>query len=791
MVEHNNQYLPGRSHAAQPTQWNQHKAVSSTQYGYGFEHNEPDNGIDLLGILFRILQYRWLICIFAVIGIVSALIITMMQTPKYQATSQLEVLTPSVKVFQDIEVTSETGDMRAFLTAREKILSRITAERVVFALQLSEKEDFLFPRPDVSPFNLLYKAFNISGSNKAEGLSAEDRNNIAVSRTRSNVSVQLIANTSILKITFHDQNPEYARNIANQFAQSFIDQRVDQGSQTSVQARDFIQEQVLLIKEKLQISEQALVDYAKFAGITVTGDEQSLIGASLSEINKALSEAVQESLDYGRIVKQINAGSGPSIEQVLSSEGLNKLRTTLSQLKSEYQQKLTLFKPGFPEMQQLQSQINELQNQLNLGTKVITDSIKLKHDETLEKVSDLRKKINELEGEQAVYQDKKIQYTMLKREVDSNRTQYDSLISKLNEVAVGSELRTQNAAIIDLATVPRSPYSPRLSINIAIGLIALLGLAGVVIYILEIINNTFSNPEQVEKELGLSILGIIPAINPKELVTMLADPKSSLSESYRSLRTSLQFSGVDGHPKTMLITSSEPGEGKSTTAVKLAEDFATLGARVLIIDCDMRKPNIHRLFNIDNALGLSNLLTSTIRKEDMSRVIKKGTHKNISIITAGTIPPNPADLLSSARMGLMISQLSSRYDLVILDGPPVIGLSDAPILSRLTEATLMIVSANKATRKSAKMALKRLHAAGSNVIGVVMTMFTVGKFDENYNYRYLSYDYYTDGNEIPKIKTVAAANEMNDNEKSWSVVANLNGIRRYFDYLINRIKSKS
>ncbi|MGB3831173.1 MAG: polysaccharide biosynthesis tyrosine autokinase [Mesorhizobium sp.] len=759
--------------------------------GYGYGYAEREEGFDPLAILFRIIQYRWLIGSLAAIGLVAALVATMMMTPQYRSAAMLEVQVPSARVFQDIEVTSETSDMRTFLTAREKLKSRALAERVVFALQLADKEDFLFPRANFSPLNLLYRAFRISSTKSIEDVAPEEREQIATRRIMGELTVDLVPNTSLLRISYSDQNPDYARNIANQFAQSFIDQRVDQGSATSVQARQFIQEQVLQVKEKLQGSEEALVEYAKTAGITVTGDERSLISASLSEINKGLSAAVQESLDYGRLVQQIEAGRGASLEQVLSSEGLDKLRGRVAELKGEYQQKLSLYKPGFPEMQQLSSQIREIENQLNQGVLAITDSIQLKHQETLVKVEDLRKELAELEAEQAAYQDKNIQYTILKREVDSNRAQYDSLISKLNEVAVGSELKTQNASIVDLAVLPNRPYSPRLLLNLAIGLLLSLGLAAAIVYLLELLNNKFSNPEQVEKELGLAILGIIPVVNEKDLASALEDQKSGLSESYRSLRTSLQFSGADGLPKTLLVTSSEPAEGKSTTAYKLAEDFGSLGTNVLVIDGDMRKPNLHRLFNVDNAIGLSNLLTSTVHKDDMARVIKQGKSKNVSIITAGTIPPNPADLLSSARMGMMISILSKRYDVVIIDGPPVIGISDAPILSCLTEATLLVVSANQVSRKSARMALKRLKATGANVIGATMMKFTVGKFDYNYSYRYLNYDYYNYGKDTPRLAGTAVAGEPSRNASTRSFGSFGAGLRRRLDDLVNRIKSDS
>lgn len=758
---------------------------------YAYEPPAQESGVDVLRLFLYVVHYRWLLATLAAVGLVSALAITMMMTPRYKATAQLEVLVPSAKVFQDIEITAESSDMRAYLTAREKLASRSLAQRVVFNLGLSERQDFLFPKASFSPLNLLYRAFGISEttSTMAE-LPPEERTSIAVDRMLKNLSVNLIPNTSLLSITYSDQNPKYAYEIANQVAQSFIDQRVDQASDTSSQARKFIQEQVLQVKDRLQQSEEALVDYAKKAGITITGSDSSLIAANLTEINKALALAIQESLDYGRLVQQIDNGQGGNLEQVLKSEGLDKLRNKLAELNADYQQKLALFKPGFPEMQQLRSQIRELDNQVNQGVRAITDSIRLKHEETLAKVADLKKKLAELEAEQVAYQDKNIQYTILKREVDSNRSQYDSLIAKLNEVSVSSELKNQSAAVVDLAVLPRAPYSPRLPLNLAIGLVLSMALGAAIVYILELLNNTFATPEQVEKELRLPILGILPAIEEREFAQAMADPKSGLSESYRSLRTSLQFSGEQGAPRILLVTSSEPSEGKSTTIYKLAEDFGALGARVLVIDADLRKPTLHRVFKVDNAVGLSNVLTSTIRKSDLPKLIKQAK-PNVGIMTAGMIPPNPADLLSSTRMGLLLQKLARTYDIVLIDSPPVIGLSDAPILSRLAEATLLVVSSNQVTRKAARAALKRIKAAGANVVGAAFTKFSVRKLDYNYSYKYLNYHYYNYGEETPRIENKASEGTAPEHAKTWSFAALSDRLRGHLRDLGDRIKSAS
>lgn len=751
MADHNRQRQigPGRGQAlSADIYYSDAKAPSA----YGRDDSLRDEGFRPLNLLFYVVQYRWLIAIMAAAGIVAGVVVTMMQTPKYQATTQLEVLVPSAKVFQDIQVVSESADVRDFLTAREKLKSRALAQRVVFQLGLSEKPDFLFPTPDFSISNIFYRAFGISKSPSIQGKSPEQREAIAVDRVVNNLTVNLVANTSLLTINFVDQSPKYASDVANQVAQSFIDQRIDQTSETSDLARQFIQEQVLQVKQKLQKSEEELVAYAKDAGITVTGDDKSLIGSNIAALNTALAAAIQERLDAGRVVDQIDKGRGQSLGPVLESKGLQALSDKIADLTSQYQQKLGVLKPGFPEMQQLQSQIKELQRLHNNGVLAITDSLRLKYQEAKDKEADLQSKLSEMEKQQAIFNDKNIKYTILKREVDSNRSQYDSLIGKLNEAGVSSELKAPTAAIVDLATQPNFPYSPRLSMNLVTALAVFLTISGLIIYIVELLNNTFTNPEQIERELGLAMLGILPLVEERELATSIADLKSGLSEAHRSLRTSLQFSGAEGAPRSLLVTSAEPSEGKSTTAFKLGQDFAALGTKVLIIDGDLRKPNMHRLFGLDNTMGLSNLLTNTVRKEDLVDVFRTTKFPNVTVLTSGTIPPNPADLLMSAKMAMIVNNLGKGFDLVIIDAPPIIGLSDAPILSRLAEGTLMVVSTNQVTRKSAKTALNRLRAVGGNVVGAAMSKFAVNKFDYNYAYKYMNRQYYDYGTSTPKIE---------------------------------------
>lgn len=715
------------------------------QLGYGdrFVADDENDSIDLLKLFWFVVHYRWLIAACLITGIVSGVFFTFLQTPKYLATAQMEIQTASAKVIEDLEVVAASTDFRVFETTREKMRSRDLARRVAYELDLANKADFLAPAPTFSLSNILRRITGSTPQLEFEDISPEGRANLANAILRANLSVELRRNTSLLEVSFSHPLPQFAESVTNQFVRSYIDQNVDKRSETSGLARQFIEEQVVETKEKLQESEKELVAYAQKEGITLTGNDTSLVSENISEINKAMSAAVQERLDVERLVQQIDNDNAAILPDVFKSESIQTNKQKIAGLKATYQEKLSTLKPDFPEMVQLRAQFNELQNQIDLEIGAIAKSTKLGYQQILEKETALKEELLDLERRQSEFQQKNIQYTILKREVDSNRVQYESLIGKLNEVGVGSELRSSNASIVDPAVRPNSPYSPRLSINLGLAVALFAMLAAGIILILELLNNTFSTPDQIESEIKLSVLGIIPKVPEASIVDELDDPQSGLSEAYRTLRTSLQFSGTDSGLRTICVTSPEPSEGKSTTSLAIAKNFANLGKKVLLIDGDLRKPKLHRLLNCDNVIGLSNLLTNVVRAGGgIDSLFQPTNHHNLTLLTSGTIPPNPADVLMSPRMGLLLQSCKQRYDLTVIDLPPVIGLSDAPILARQTDGTLFVIGTKQSSRKSATNALKRLRSAGANVVGVAMTKFSVDNLDYNYAYRYMQSNYY-------------------------------------------------
>jgi polysaccharide biosynthesis transport protein len=714
-----------------------------------YERLEPEeedsDGFNPVKLFWYVVHYRWLIAALLLTGLVAGLMFTWMQAPLYRASVKLEVQSAQARVIRDLEAVEQSFENRDLETARQKVLSRDLARRVVYALNLQDNDDFLAPPPKFSLGNLFRRSFGLELGGSVGDLTAEQRESRAVSFVMDGTTANLVRNTRVMDVQFVHARPELAAQVADQLGRSFIDQGVDKVGETSGLARQFIEQQVNDTKGKLEVAERELVEYARANNITATGDEGSLISQNIAALNTSIIKATEARLDAERESQLAQSGNVFALSEFAEKASIEEINKQLVELKGTYQEKLATLKPGFPEMRGLAAQIRELEAQINREAVAVTQSIAIKADQTAERERALLRELAELEKKQAEYQRINIDYTILQREVTSLRSQYDSLISKRNEVAIGADLRTETVSVIDAAVVPQSPHSPRLSINLALSMFLFSVFAGLAILVLELINNTFAVPDQIETDLKVPVLGIIPFVDEKEFEKHMADEKSAISEAYRTLRTSLQFTGTEDNLKTIVVTSSRPSEGKSTTAYKLARDFAAIGRSVLLIDADLRKPRLHRMIGVDNAMGLSNLLTNVVTTKDIDSIFHRIEGTSVTFLRAGTIPPNPADLLLSPKMAVALHHFRQKYDVVIVDSSPVMGLADAPILARQVDATLMVVSNKLVTRNEAKKALSRLKSSGANVVGAAMTRFRIDQVDYNYAYKYMNYNYYSYG----------------------------------------------
>jgi succinoglycan biosynthesis transport protein ExoP len=400
-------------------------------------------------------------------------------------------------------------------------------------------------------------------------------------------------------------------------------------------------------------------------------------------------------------------------------------------LMADYQQKLSTFKPDYPDMLRLKAQMNQIDQEIKSQADVIKQSLKAHYDSALQQEVLLKDKMEDVKHGVLATRNKEIQYNILKREVDTNRTLYDGLLQQYKDMGVAGAVSTNNVAVVDRAQVPGGPYKPDLRANLVRWLGFGLVAAALVIALFELLDDTFKSPEEIEEQLGLAVLGVIP-MSDGNIFADINGPSNPIAEAFRSFRTALQFSTDQGAPKSVVVTSAQPGEGKSTTALALAVNFAQLGMKVLLIDADLRNPSQHRNLSRTNGAGLANYLAGAAMPES---TFQKTDVDGLYFMASGPLPPNPAELLAGPKMLSLLSTAIEKLDAVIVDAPPILGLADAPLLASIAAGTLLVI-ATDTRRGVVKAALKRLHFARARMVGALMN-----KCDFRKNYGYGGYGY--------------------------------------------------
>ena len=683
------------------------------------------SGMELnLAFLWRIIsEWRWLIFGSVAVALAGAVIITLLTTPIYRATAVLEINPPSVEIMDEKQTRSGSSmvDMNFLATQYGLLRSRTLAERVAQDMNLAGREEVVPQEVDRAA-----------------------RQKIATSILQGNFEVGPVPNSRLVTISYSSPSPQLAAQVTNSFADNFISSNLERRYEASSYARDFLQRQIAKVRGELEKSERQLVSYAQQQGIINTvsgedgrsgGDVGSLQGASLITVNEALAEAQTKRIAAEQRYRQ-SRSVGTTAEVNESTAALRGQRATLE---SEYQEKLASFKPDYPDMVRLRSRIEALDRQISREASNVAggraNSLLAEYQAAAAEERSLQARVNQLKGAVMNQRGRSIQYNILQRDVDTNRALYDALLQRYKEIGVAGGIGTNLVSIVDRAEVPGGPYKPNLILNLLIGL-ALGLVAGVgAALALEFVNDTIKTPDDVREKLRLASLGVIPKkLTQESLSEELKDQTSPVSEAYYSLRTSLQFATDHGAPRTLLVSSTRAAEGKSSTTLALAQNFARLGRSVLLIDGDLRKPAFVTGSNADE--GLSKLLTNS----DALRAHVLGTSfENLWLVPCGPLPPNPAELLASPRLKALIGEAQSEFDMVIVDGPPVLGLADAPLLGAVCESTLMVIESGKTRTNAAVEAMNRLRSAGSHIIGAVLTKYRHRSGGYGYNYEPYKY----------------------------------------------------
>lgn len=665
--------------------------------------------------------------------------VTLMMAPIYSAQATLQIDRESVRVLNvdDVSPREAAGGEEFFQTQYGLLRSRSLAERVIDSLGLASSNAFIEAMGATAP----------ERGNRSAAEFAAIRREIVIDLVQGNFAVSPVRGSRLVKISFDSPDPALAARVTNAYAENFIQANLDRRFESSGYAREFLEEQIAQTKSKLEEAERALVEYATSqqiinlteAGPTGDGQTQSLSGSNLTALNGSLAAARAARIAAEQRWRQARAAPVMSLPEVLSNPAIQRLQEQRATLDAQYQQNASVYQADWPAQRQLRSQIDELDRQITELARGILNSIQGQYVVAVNNERALAGQVEGLKDEVLDLRDRSVQYNILAREVDTSRSLYDALLERYKEVGVTGTVASNNISIVDRAEVPSAPSKPNLLVNLALAALLGLGLGALAAFVLEALDETLATPEDAESKLGLPVLGVIPLLprdqTPREA---LDDVRSPFSEAYYSLRTALQFSTPDGVPASILVTSSRPAEGKSTTAYATALNLARIGKRVVLIDGDLRNPSMHRIVGVENTAGMSNLLAGAAT---LAQVVQATSEPNLGIVPSGPLPPNPAELWGGDRLRAILADMRDEVDHVVIDGPPVLGFADAPLLAAAVGGTVFVLESRGTRRAQARGALRRLTMGKGRLLGGVLSKFNTkatqyGGYDYAYDYSY-------------------------------------------------------
>jgi len=679
---------------------------------------------------------------YVILGAIAAcillgLIVTLLMTPKYTATATIEISRESSQVtnIQGVERETSVADQEFYQTQYGLLESRSLSERVATQLRLVDDPKF-YERFGVSHKETAFQM--VDGRYAASGRAARQRVAGQVLRDHLNVSPTRLSR--LVDIRFTSPDAEFSARVVNAWSESFIQTNLERKVQATSYGRNLLQRQLAQQKERLDQSQRQLVGYASQERIInlpaqQNGDgstaERSIVADDLASINAALSQATAERIaSEARYHEVGRAGASP---EALRNQAINSLRQRRAELAADYQRLMTQFEPGYPAARSIQSQINQLDRSITSEERRVSGSLEADYRSAVERERGLQARVEQLKGSYLDLRRRSIQYNIFQQEVDTNRALYEGLLQRFKEIGVAGGVGVNNIAIVDQAEVPQKPSSPRLLINLAIALLAGLGIGALLAFTLEQMDEAIADPGEIERRLGLPLLGSVPKVEGTTPREALLDRKSDLVDAYLAVQTNLAFTTEHGVPRSLSVTSTRPAEGKSTTALALATMLARGGKRVILIDGDMRSPSVHHLGNVVNDRGLSNFLAG---QDAIGPLIFEMTDLGISAMAAGPIPPNAAELLTGTRLSVLIERLHEDFDHVVIDSPPVMGLADAPLIANRVEGVVYAVESHGIRSTLVKTALARLASANAHIVGGVLTKFESRKAQYGYGYDY-------------------------------------------------------
>ncbi|MEP3052426.1 MAG: polysaccharide biosynthesis tyrosine autokinase [Erythrobacter sp.] len=708
--------------------------LPSAQQGIYPSHAPIFDATTLRGILFR---QRWVVGGAILLALLAGLIWTVLQQPIYQADATVRVEPRGLFVVEGQDVAPQifNNEISSYMTTQVGVIeSQNLALVVAEELNLANRYDLL--GRDIE-------------DRRPDGISDEkwrdQKASIAASLLQGSVSAEIPFDSRIATISFQSTDALLAAEITNAYADAYVSSDTRRNVASNEYAQTYLQEQVADVRVRLQDAEKAANAYARSSGIvtqtttTPEGESGSTVTASnLASINQTVLAARAARIaaeQRWRAVSRIPAGQLPEIQNNAVVQGLLSNKAELVFERTNLRQR---YNDEFPEIIEINAQIGEVDRQITAASADIKASIRNDFVIARQQEQALNQELESITRETLDEQDKQVQYSVLEREAEALRTQLAVLLDRFNSISTAVNVQSGSITKLDPASVPSDPISPNLTRNLLIALVGGIAIAGGLAVLRETFDDRLRSLEEVEARIGLPLLGHTPFVEERYIDNQEASQFGALMEAYASIRSTIDFA-IARDQNVLQLSSSQPNEGKSTTALALAELFARLGRKTLLIDADLRKPSLAKLVGAEKPeAGLVEVLRG---HSDFKSAIFKGAHENLDILGVGALPPNPVETLSSNYLKELIETQRKEYSLILIDSSPVMGLADAPLLARQVDATIFILEANTIQFSQAKAAIRRLRSDGGNLLGVILTKYRASNAGQNYDYQYGYYEY--------------------------------------------------
>jgi len=687
-----------------------------------------------------LLRRRW--TILSVVAILTTLgaIASFKMKPIYRSTASVEVdsETPQIQTLND-SYQQMPMDQDFLRTQIQVLKTDNLAWRTIEQLRLGENPSFAPPEK--------------TGQNDSN---YTERRKMRLIRTfRTNLAVELVPGSRVVQVSFESQDPALAARVSNTLVDNYLDYNFREKYDATRQASGRMEEQLDELKAKVEKSQQELVDYQRKHAIVDVNDKQSVVEQRLGELSTQLTTAQSDRIQKEALFTQVQSNPD-KVASLAQNELLQKLEEQQAGLKKEYVEALAQYGPAFPKVVRLQKQVDEYQSLIDKERNQVVDRLRRDYASSVTRESLLTQAVSRQKTELGEFNKLLVEQNILRGDFETNQKLYERLLEHLKDATVSAGLKSTNIHLVDSALVPSDPVRPKKLLNIALALLTGLILGVSLAFVQESFDHSIKGPEEVEALLSVPALAVIPAkrtlgrqqaqqlgngknnslpkTNGNLVLEVLNHTTSALTESFRALRTATLLSVPIRPPQTILVTSSNAGEGKTTTAVNLALALAQQQGEVLLIDCDLRKPGIARALSLGNERGLSNVLAGRDSLEASLQTF--GGLPNLSALTSGPLPPNPAELLSSARMGEILGELQRRFRHIVIDSPPLLMVTDGTILSTLADGVILVVESGLTPRKAVLRSCRVLQGAGARILGVALN-----KVDLRYDGYYGSYYY--------------------------------------------------